>query len=358
MSSLPEKMLAVVNYGPNNYKLETVDCPKPGPLEAIAKVESTGICGSDVHCCEGAPMFWQGENPWVKTPVIPGHEFACRVVALGDGAEEHHGIKVGDRIIAEQILPCGKCKFCKSGKYWMCEIHNMYGYQKDIANGSFAEYIKIYKNAVLHKIPEEISIEDAGFIEPMACALHVVQRANIDFGDFVVLAGAGPLGLGIIQGIKLKTPKLSIVVDLDDKRLSLAKKLGADMVINPKNENAIKKVKELTDGYGCDIYIEATGHPSGVTQGLEMIRRLGRYVQFSVLGKEVTTDWTVIGDRKELDIAGSHLGPYCYDSVIDLMRRGLLSAKDIVTHKFKLSEYDKAMEVAHSGKGIKILMIP
>lgn len=358
MSNLPEKMLAVVNRGPKSYKLETVDCPKPGDFEAIAKVESTGICGSDAHCYEGASMFWKGENPWVKTPVIPGHEFACRVVALGKGAKEHHKIDIGDRIIAEQILPCGECRFCKSGQYWMCEVHNMYGYQHEIANGSFAEYIKIYKNAVVHKIPEELSIEDAGYIEPLACALHVVQRARIDFGDIVVLAGAGPLGLGIIQGIKLKTPKTSIVIDLDDMRLTKAKKLGADIVLNPKKEDVIKKVKELTGGYGCDIYIEATGNPKGVTQGLEMIRKLGKFIQFSVLGEDVTTDWSVVGDRKELDILGSHLGPYCYPTAIDLMKRGLISAKEIVTHKFALNEFEKALEAAKTPESIKVLMLP
>lgn len=359
MSGLPEKMLAVINRGPHDYKLETVDCPRPGPKEAVAKVESTGICGSDVHCCGGAASYWGGANPWVKTPVIPGHEFVCRIVALGEGAEEHLGVKVGDRVIAEQILPCGKCRFCKSGKYWMCDVHNMYGFQSEIANGSFAEYMKIYSNSVIHKIPEELSIEDAGIIEPMACALHAVQRAQIDFADVIVLAGAGPLGLGMIQGIKLKTPKLSIVIDLDDKRLALAKELGADMTINPTKEDAIAKVKSLTDGYGCDIYIEATGSPVGVNQGLAMIRRLGRFVQFSVHGKETSSDWSVIGDKKELDLLGSHLGPYCYESVINLMQRGLLTSKGIVTHKFPLKDFEEAMKTASTpGAGIKILMIP
>lgn len=358
MSNLPDKMKAVVNHGPNSYKLEDVACPKAGPLEAIAKVESTGICGSDVHCWAGAPMYWKGDNPWVKVPVIPGHEFACRIVALGEGAKEHHNVDIGDRVIAEQIVPCGTCRFCKRGQYWMCEVHNIYGYQKDVAEGSFAEYIKIYKTSVVHKIPEDLSMEEAAYIEPLACALHVVQRAQIDFSDVVVVAGAGPLGLGIIQGIKLKTPKISIVIDLDDKRLELAKKLGADIVLNPRKECVVKKVKELTDGYGCDIYIEATGNPKGVTQGLEMIRRLGRFIQFSVLGEDVTTDWSVVGDRKELDILGSHLGPYCYPAAIDLMQRKLITAQGIVTHKFKLEEFTKALETAKGSDSIKVLLVP
>lgn len=356
--TLPSKMKAVVNYGPKDYRFEEVDCPIPRKKELVVKIEATGICGSDVHCNHGAEMYWGGETPWVKTPVIPGHEFVCRVVALGEDAGEHFNVSVGDRVIAEQIIPCNKCRFCKSGKYWMCEKHDIFGFQKDDSEGSWAEYMRFTENAIVHKVPETISTEDASFIEPLACALHVVQRAKIDFDDVVVIAGAGPLGLAILQGIKLKTPKELIVIDIDDRRLDLAKKLGASRVLNAKTENVISVVKGLTDNYGCDVYIEATGHPTGVTQGLEMIRRLGRFIQFSVLAQNVTTDFSIIGDRKELDLLGSHLGPYCYQTVINLLERGLLTSNNIITHKFKLSEFDKAFEVAKSGDSIKILLIP
>lgn len=358
MPSLPEKMLAVVNYGPKQYKLETVSCPKPGPRDLIVKVEATGICGSDVHCYLGSQMFWGGASPWVKAPVTPGHEFVCRVVEAGSEAEAFHNVKVGDRVIAEQIVPCNKCRFCKSGQYWMCQKHDIYGYQKNDSEGSWAEYMRFNENAIVHRVPEELSMEDAAYVEPLACALHVVQRAQVGFEDIVVLAGAGPLGLGIIQGIKLKTPKKSIVIDLDDARLAKAKKLGADIIINAKKENAVQRILELTQGYGCDVYIEATGHPSGVTQGLEMIRKLGRFIQFSVLGEDVTTDFSVIGDRKEIDLLGAHLGPYCYPVAIDLLQRGLISAKEIVTHKFKLSEFETALKTAQGKEAIKVLMIP
>ncbi len=356
--SLPKTMKAVVNYGPKDFRFEEVECPQPGKKELVVKVEATGICGSDVHCYHGAPMYWGGENPWVKAPVTPGHEFVCRVVALGEGAEEHFGVSLGDRVIAEQIIPCNKCRFCKSGKYWMCQKHDIFGFQKNDSEGSWAEYMRYNENAVVHKVPENLSVADACFIEPLACALHVVQRAQVDFADIVVVAGAGPLGLAIIQGIKLTTPKELIVIDMDDKRLELAKKLGATKTINGSKENAVKIVKDLTEGYGCDIYIEATGHPSGVTQGLEMIRRLGRFIQFSVLGQDVTTDFSEIGDRKELDLLGSHLGPYCYPTAINLLERGLITAEDIITHQFKLSEFDKALAVAQGGDSIKVLLIP
>ncbi len=334
-----------------------VDTPVPGPNEVLIKVHACGICAGDIKCEAGAAMFW-GDNPWVKVPVIPGHEFFGEVVQMGPGADEHFGVKIGERILAEQILPCGRCRFCKSGQYWMCQPHDMYGYQSKIADGGMAEYMLFHANSVVHKIPDALSLEDAAAIEPMACSMHTTERADIQFEDVVVLAGAGTLGLGIVQAAKLKTPKKLIVLDTFEDRLELAKKFGADIVMNPAKENVIQKVLDMTGGYGCDVYIEATGNPIGAIQGLEMTRKLGRFVEMSVFGKPVTADWSIIGDRKELDIRGAHLGPYCYETVIDHMERGLMTSKGIVTHRYDLDHWKEGFEMAHSGKAIKVLLVP
>ncbi|MBX9332578.1 alcohol dehydrogenase catalytic domain-containing protein, partial [Serratia marcescens] len=184
------------------------------------------------------------------------HEFYGRIAALGEGAEGKY--RIGERVIAEQIVPCWECRYCKSGSYWMCETHNIYGFQKDVAEGGMAEYMRFSENAIVHKIPESLSHEDAVLIEPMACAIHTVARGDIQLDDVVVLAGAGPLGLCMVQVARLKTPKKLIVIDAIDERLALAKEFGADVVINPLKEDADQIVKSLTGGYGCDVYIEAT----------------------------------------------------------------------------------------------------
>ncbi len=356
--NLPEKMKAVVCYAPENYKVVEVDRPKAGKEEVVLKIEACGICGSDMKAYHGAAMFWGGENPWLKAPVIPGHEFYGIVVELGEGAAEKFGLKIGDIVTADQIAPCGECRFCERGQYWMCEVHNIYGFQKDVAEGGMAEYMKFGRTSKIHKIPESLTLEEASLLEPMACGIHTVQRADIELDDIVVLAGAGTLGLSMVQVIKLKTPKKLIVLDVDDKRLELAKKLGADLCINPAKEDAVKKVKELTAGYGCDVYIEATGSPIGVTQGLEMIRKLGRFVEFSVFGKETSADWSIIGDRKELDLRGSHLSPYTYPIAIDLFERGLVKADGIITHKYPIDQFEEALKVSEGADSIKVLLIP
>lgn len=351
------RMTAVVCHGPEDYRVEQVERPTAGPRELVIRVTACGICASDCKCWSGAKMFW-GSNPWVKAPVIPGHEFFGEIDEIGEGAAEHFGVKPGDRVIAEQIVPCWRCRYCGSGKYWMCEVHNIFGFQRVVADGGMSEYMKLSSNALVHRIPESISVDDAAIIEPLSCAIHTVNRGDIQLDDVVVIAGAGPLGLMMTQVAHLKTPKKLVVIDLVDERLDLARKFGADVVINPTKENALAIVQGLTENYGCDVYIETTGAPAGVTQGLELIRKLGRFVEFSVFGKETSVDWSIIGDRKELDIRGAHLGPYCYPVAIDLLERGLVTSQGIVTNEYRLEEWDEAIKVANSLDSIKVLLKP
>jgi len=352
------RMTAIVCHGPKDYRVEQVDRPQPGPRELVLRIAACGICASDCKCWSGAKMFWEGNDPWVKAPVIPGHEFFGHVEQLGEGAGEHFGVNPGDRVIAEQILPCDRCRFCRSGKYWMCEVHNIFGFQRKVAEGGMAEYMRIPPTARVHKISGGISSDDAAIIEPLACAIHTVNRGDIQLDDVVAIAGAGPIGLMMVQVARLKTPRRLIAIDPVAERRSLALRFGADAAIDPLTEDANAVIRSMTDGYGCDVYIEATGSPSGVEQGLNVIRRLGRFVEFSVFGKPATVDWSIIGDRKELDVRGAHLGPYCYPIAIDLLARGLVTSKGIVTHRYAFKDWDEAIVVANSLDSIKVLMHP
>ncbi len=356
------RMTAVVCHGPEDYRVEQVARPHPGPREMVIRISACGICASDCKCWGGAKMFWgdaaTGMPAYVKPPVIPGHEFFGVVDYLGPDAAEHFGVQPGDTVIAEQIVPCDRCRFCRSGKYWMCEVHNIFGFQRQVADGGMAEYMLLPRTARVHVIPPSMRLEDAAIIEPLSCAIHTVQRGDVQLDDVVVIAGAGPIGLMMVQVAKLKTPKKLIVVDMVPERLELARGFGADVAINPRDEDALAVVQGLTGGYGCDVYIEATGSPAGVVQGLSLIRKLGRFVEFSVFGADTTVDWSIIGDRKELDVRGSHLGPYCYPIAIDLLDRGLVTSQGIVTHGYRIDEWDEAIRVANSLDSIKVLLRP
>lgn len=353
-------MRAIMCRAPWDYRLEEVPTPQAGPGEVVVKVNACGVCASDIKCYTGAPLFWGDEHrtPYVEAPVIAGHEFIGEVVELGEGAGEKHGIQLGDTAIAEQIVPCWECRYCRTGKYWLCQVHNIFGFQP-VVNGGMAAYMKFPARALVHKVPSDMPPAHAAMIEPLACSIHAVQRGEIEFGDVVVIAGAGTLGLGMIGAAKLKNPGLLIAIDLMPNRLEVAKKLGADLTINPTATDAVQQVLDLTEGYGCDVYIEATGHPKAVEQGLRMIRKAGTFVEFSVMRELVTVDWTIIGDTKELNIHGAHLGPYVYPLAIDYIYRGAIDVSLIVTHQLPLEEYLTAFEMVQEGRdSIKVQLVP
>lgn len=358
---MPAKtMQAVICHGPEDYRLGEWKVPEPGPGEIVIKVESAGICASDIKCYLGAALFWGDKNRkgYCQAPVIPGHEFVGRVAALGEGAGEKYGLKIGDRAVSEQIVPCWNCRYCQRGQYWMCQVHDIYGFRQRTF-GAMAEYMLFPAGALNYKVPDSLPPKHAAFIEPLACSIHAVERGEIQFQDAVVIAGAGPLGLGMVAAARLKGPRLLIALDFSDERLETAKLCGADIGINPGKVDAVDEVLKLTEGYGCDVYIEATGHPAAVESGLRMIRKLGTFVEFSVMREPVTVDWTIIGDTKELNVHGSHLGPYCYPVAIKMLSEGRLPMDRIVTHELPLSDFQKGIDLVASGKqSIKVTLAP
>ncbi|MFV0413227.1 MAG: alcohol dehydrogenase catalytic domain-containing protein [Oscillospiraceae bacterium] len=350
MMALPKTMKALVANNENEYMLDLhFPTPQCGPDDIIIKTEGCGICAGDLKCEHGAAMFWGDESQpsWVEPPFVPGHEFVGIVAEIGENVEK---FVVGDRVAADQIVPCGECRFCKTGKYWMCQPHKIFGFFKDL-NGGMAEYVRLPGNAVVHKVPKELDIAKVLLIEPYACSKHCVDRAQIECEDIVVLSGAGTLGLGMVTYARLRSPKKLIVLDMIDSRLEKAKEFGADIVWNPSKVDVVAEIMKLTDGYGCDIYIEATGHPSSVTQGMSMIRKLGRFVEFSVFGAPTTLDWSIIGDRKELDVLGAHLSPYCFPFVIEKIADGTLATGGVVSKIYPLEKWEEAFEAATGKHG-------
>ncbi len=354
--SIPKTMKALVAYSKDDYRLELAyPTPECGPDDIIIKTEACGICAGDLKCSHGAAMFWGDDvqPSWVKPPFIPGHEFYGIIVQMGENVE---GYELGERITADQIVPCGKCRFCKDGHYWMCQPHDMYGYM-NYTNGGMAEYVRYVKTSVISKLPKDMPLEQAALVEPYGCSKHAVDRAGITNEDVVVISGAGTLGLGMITYARMKNPKKLIVLDMQENRLEMAKKFGADLVFNPGKCDIDKEIKALTDDYGCDIYIEATGNPASVVQGLTIIRKLGTFVEFSVFGKETTVDWSIIGDRKELDIRGSHLSPYAYPFVIENMLNGNLKTEGVVTTILPIEEWEKGFDLASGREGdLKVVL--
>ena len=342
----------------------------------LLKIEGCGICAGDIKAYHGGEVFWGSKSksaestiPYLEPPAIGGHEFIGTVVEIGeidDKTSVDRNLQIGDRVAVEQIAPCGKCLYCLRGQYSLCAKHDVFGF-KNYLNGGFAEYALMPKTALIYKIPssQDLPLESAVLIEPYACAYHAVERARINedkfnnFSDVLVISGCGPLGLGMITAARSKNPAKLIALDLYDERLTHAKQFGADITINPAKTDAVKAILDLTDGYGCDVYIEATGHPSSVTQGLEAIRKNGRFIEFSLFNEPVACNWSIIGDGKELDLYGVSLSPNCFPPVIDEISAGKLNTTGVVTHSFKLEDFSDAFKACTDGtSSIKVMLKP
>jgi erythritol/L-threitol dehydrogenase len=354
-----ETMTAVRVYGPRDYRVEEVPVPKPGVGEVLIEVDACGICASDMKCFTGGELFWgkDGVGGAVESPCIAGHEYAGHVVALGENAAEKHGVAIGDRVIAEQIVPCDTCRFCLNGYYWMCQFGYVFGFQSRV-NGGMAKYCVYPATVRVHHVPKSLSAGEAAYIEPAACAWHAVDRGEIQPGDSVVVCWVGNIGLCMLQIAKMQSVGHLIALDTKDYRLDLARAFGADVAINVAEDDAVQRVKDLTDGYGCDVFIEASGNPAGVIQGLQMIRKLGTFVEFSVFNEPATVNWTVIGDTKELTIHGSHLGPYCYPKTIEAIASGALNVKSLLADTYPMTDFARAMNASLSGGVLKNLVVP
>ena len=357
---MPETMQAVICHGPGDYRLDQVPVPRPCPGELLVRVEAVGICASDVKCYHGAPKFWGDDNrpAWAESQVIPGHEFVGVVVEADATAIANRGIAVGSRVVSEQIVPCGQCRYCVRGQYWMCAPHIMYGFKRQTP-GAMAEYMVFPVRSLVYEIDKKLPSAHAAFTEPLSCALHAVERAGIHFEDVVVVAGCGPIGLGMIAGAAAKFPAEVIALDRAEHRLELAKLCGATRTVNIAEQDPVSFVRELTDGYGADVYLEGTGHPSAVAQGLNLLRKLGTYVEYSVFGSEVTVDWSIISDDKELDVRGAHLGPHCWPAAIRMLEARMLPMDRICSHQLPLSRFQEGIDLVADGRSsIKVSLIP
>jgi L-iditol 2-dehydrogenase len=239
----------------------------------------------------------------------------------------------------------------------MCLPHQIFGFKKTL-NGGMARYNLFPEKALVHQVPDSLSDGQAAYIEPLACAWHAVERGEITPGDTVVICGVGNIGLCMLQIAGLYGPGQLIALDTRDYRLDLARQFGADVAIDVTREDAVQEVRDLTEGYGCDVYVEASGNPAGVGQGLQMIRKLGTFVEFSVFNEPATVNWTVVGDTKELNIHGSHLGPYCYPKAVKALAAGTIDVTPLLADTYPITDFDRAMQAALSGGVLKNLAVP
>jgi threonine dehydrogenase-like Zn-dependent dehydrogenase len=344
---MSEKMMAVVVHSGDEFAYEAVERPIARAGEMILKIEAAGICAAD-------RKIYSKNHPWqLPDPYFPGHEYVGRVVQLGEGTAERTGLSMGERAIAEILVPCRQCWFCHRGLYTHCD-------RPGVCVGSWAEYMRIPAGAIVHKVPDNLLPEQGALIEPLACSVHAVNLADIGLADVVVVSGLGAIGMGILQVARLKTPRMLVGLDVDESLLKIATQLRADAVFNPLVHDVGAELRALTDGRGPDIYIEASGSVASLRGGLEVLRKAGRLVVFGVYGQEATLDFNLVSEFKELEIVGGHVSPNTYPLAIEYLADELIEWRAMVTHTFPLAEYQAAIRIKDQPgvTSIKTLLIP
>ncbi|MCP1357485.1 2,3-butanediol dehydrogenase [Aneurinibacillus migulanus] len=327
-------MKAAVWYGVKEVQVQSIDEPKATPGTVKIKVEWCGICGTDLHEYLAGPIFIPGDTPHPltneKAPVVLGHEFSGEVVEIGQGVSN---VKVGDRVVVEPILACGECNECKAGKYNLCDFLGFHGLAG--GGGGFSEYTVVQENMV-HKIPDDMSFEQGALVEPAAVAVHAVRQSKLKVGDVVAVFGAGPIGLLTIQAAKAAGASQIIAVELSEERKKFAKKVGADIILDPTQVDVVSEIKQLTNG-GVDVSFEVAGIEIVLNQAIESTKADGQVVIVSVWEKTATIPPNSLV-LKERDIKGIIAYRDIFPAVIQLIANGSIKAEELITKKIDLAD--------------------
>ena len=356
VGNLPSTMRAAVLFGPGDFRIVDKPVPQPGPAEVLVKVAMCGTCGTDLkiqaHPFPGQPPF--GE-------FTPGHEWTGTIVALGEGVDE---FAVGDRVAIEAHKGCGRCENCIVGKYTAClnngnraKGHRATGFTAD---GGFAEYAVHHINA-LYKMPDSISWEDAVLVTTAGTGLYGLDVAGgFIAGESVVVIGPGPVGLMTVQVAKALGAGQVILVGTRDSRLELGKSLGADVVINSRQEDPVAAVKRLVGKYGADMVIESSGAPDAPQQCVEMVRRAGRLLFLAFYRDKVTFDLSSAIQNDVTLYTSRGEGGGNVKRALSLAAQGKIRGRDLVTHHFPLDQINEGFRVVREREGdpIKVVFVP
>ena len=341
-------MRAQVLERPYHYELKEVPIPEINDDEVLVKVKYCGICGSDWGSYTG-----KYADEVACLPLTTGHEVFGTIARVGRNAKN---ISVGDRVTYDICITCGTCYHCRIGEPLLCSDFKQIGIHTD---GGFAEYVKVpWKN--IYKVPDEVSDECAAFVEPLTACLNASRKMNAVMGRSVVIIGAG---LGIMHGqlAKLRGAAPVIVVDTNQHRLDIAKKVCADYVINAAEENAEERVRELTGGIGADFVLEAVGHSKTYEQAFRMLRKGGKLESFGICSDDDAASFFpvdfVISEKK---ISGSTAGiGYDWGDALTLMKYRRVDPMPLISAVVPLEELEQTVnEIRKNPKLIKVLVSP
>jgi len=334
-------------YNNHDVRLEEMPTPQIGPGELLVRVETCGICGSDV-------MEWYRRD---RVPLVLGHEIGGQIAAVGDGVEHY---QEGDRVSAAHHVPCNACHYCLSGHYTMCDTLR----QTNFDPGGFAEYIRLpainVDRGVL-LLPDEVSYEEATFIEPLACVLRGQRLAHIQPGHSVLIIGSGIAGLLHVQLARALGAGCVVATDIIDYRLEAAQQFGADAVIHAK-EDLPSRLRQVNQGRLADLVIVCTGATSAIAQALQSVERGGTVLFFAPTNPGVTIPISIndLFWRNDITLTTTYAGsPADYAAALELIRARRVHTGEMITHRLGLAEAGLGFQlVADAQNSIKVIIEP
>jgi 2-desacetyl-2-hydroxyethyl bacteriochlorophyllide A dehydrogenase len=340
-------MRAVIIDAPGNMRVGTLPDPTPKPDELVIRVGACGICGTDLHIVDG-------DSPLVCYPVVPGHEFAGEVVAVGRNVLQGNGtrdmkVTVGTRVAIEPNLYCGHCEFCRTGHENLCLNYAAIGVTVD---GALAESVAV-PAAKAYILPEHLSFREAALIEPISCAVHGMHRLNPKSGDTFLIVGAGTMGLMLVQLALRGGASKVAVVDLNTQRLQLAEKLGAGPI-----QTDINKLLE-DEPLGFDCVIDVTGVAPAIEGAFAAVKRGGKLLVFGVAPAEARislSPFRIYND--EITVLGSMAVLYSFGPAINLLSSGIIDTEMMLTAALPLEDFPKALSMVRRGEGVKTQILP
>ena len=329
-------MRAAVITGPGLVEVTTIPDPTPGPKDVIIDVASCGICGTDLHILEGE---------FVETfPIVPGHEFAGEIVAVGSEVTD---LRIGDQVAVNPSFICYECRYCRKGLTNLCEVAGGYGTS---LNGGAAEFAVVGAKYCV-KLPENVRAIDASLIEPLSCAIRGYDVIKNQMGNHALIYGAGTMGLMMLQLAKRAGLASVDVVDLNEAKLAVASQLGCD--------SAVTSAGQLDRPYGWELVIDATGNERAIQDGLGRVDRGGTFLQFGVASyatRATIEPYKIF--RNEITIVGSMATLNSYERAADLFATGVIDPEIFISDRLPLEQYPHALDLFTQGKGRKIQVIP
>jgi threonine 3-dehydrogenase len=324
--------------------LEDVPMPTIGETDVLIKIKKTSICGTDVHIFQWDE--WASKT--IHTPMVIGHEFVGEVVELGSRVKN---LKVGDRVSGEGHLVCSHCRNCRSGKMHLCPHTIGLGVNRP---GCFAEYLS-FPAENLYVVPNGISDDQASFLDPLGNAVHTALSYSL-IGEDVLITGAGPIGLMAVAIARHAGARNVVITDLNDFRLDIAKKMGANAAVNVAKQNLKEVLPGLGIKYGFDVILEMSGSPRALASAIDVAFHGAKIALLGILPKHTEIDWHQV-IFKGLFIKGVY-GREMFDTWYKMgaMLQSGLDVSPVITHKFAFEDYEKGFEAMISGNCGKVIL--